>query len=254
MEAGFGAQGGVEASSTHAPKPPQCAGSRSTMASRGHIAEPRRPAPRLYLSVPLGGSPPIDPAQLRTALAGALSAADVAAVLLRLPQADDGTLIDHVKALGTVVQNSGAALLLEGRADIAVGAGADGVHLSNPQEFPNALAMLKPDRIVGCGGLATRHDAMLVAEQGADYVMFGESMADGRRPSFDAILERVAWWAEVFEVPCVGFAGNLEEIAPIAKAGADFVAIGEWILSDVREPAHALAEAAARIALVETVA
>ena len=34
--------------------------------------------------------------------------------------------------------------------------------------------MLKPERIVGVGGLATRHDAMLAAEQGADYVMFGE--------------------------------------------------------------------------------
>ena len=30
----------------------------------------------------------------------------------------------------------------------------------------------------------------------------------GSRPSFDAILERVAWWAEVFEIPCVGFAGD----------------------------------------------
>ena len=40
--------------------------------------------------------------------------------------------------------------------------------------------MLKPARIAGCGRLATRHDAMLAAEAGADYVMFGEPDAAGR--------------------------------------------------------------------------
>ena len=95
---------------------------------------------------------------------------------------------------------------------------------------------------------------MLAAEQGADYVMFGEPDRDGRRPSFDAILERVAWWAEVFEVPCVGFAASAAEIEPIAKAGAEFVALGEWIFLDARGPAKAITEAAAHLTLPETVA
>ena len=43
-------------------------------------------------------------------------------------------------------------------------------------------ASLKPERIAGCGGLATRHDAMLAAEAGADYVMFGEP-DDERTPA-----------------------------------------------------------------------
>ena len=51
-------------------------------------------------------------------------------------------------------------------------------------DFSAAVASLKPDRIAGCGGLATRHDAMLAAESGADYVMFGEpDDADTGRPS-----------------------------------------------------------------------
>ena len=60
---------------------------------------------------------------------------------------------------------------------------------------------------------------MLAAEAGADYVMFGEPDAAGERPSFEAIEERVAWWAEVFEIPCVGFAAAPEEVAPLATAG-----------------------------------
>ena len=50
-------------------------------------------------------------------------------------------------------------------------------------------------------------------------------MANG--PSFDAIVERVAWWSEVFEVPCIGFAQTLDEVEPLGPgAGADFVAVG----------------------------
>ena len=59
------------------------------------------------------------------------------------------------------------------------------------------MPALKPKYIAGCGGLATRHDAMLAGESGADYVMFGEPDRDGHRPRFEAVLERVAWWAEV---------------------------------------------------------
>ena len=99
-----------------------------------------------------------------------------------------------------------AAHLLDGYPDLAVRAGADGAHLSGIDAFMAALATLKPARIAGCGRLATRHDAMLAAEAGADYVMFGEPDATGRRPAFDAVAERVAWWAQLSEVPCVRFA------------------------------------------------
>jgi thiamine-phosphate pyrophosphorylase len=95
---------------------------------------------------------------------------------------------------------------------------------------------------------------MLAAEAGADYVMFGEPDTTGRRPSFDAVVERVAWWAELFEIPCVGFAASLDEVKPLVAAGADFVAIGDCIFADARGDAAAVAEAARRLAVAETVA
>jgi thiamine-phosphate pyrophosphorylase len=70
---------------------------------------------------------------------------------------------------------------------------------------------------------------MLAGEAGADYVMFGEPDAEGHRPRLDAILERVAWWAEVMTIPCVGYAGRLDEISALTRAGAEFVAIDETI-------------------------
>jgi thiamine-phosphate pyrophosphorylase len=187
------------------------------------------------------------------ALAVALEGADIAAVLLRLGAADERTLINGIKALTPVVQNRGAALLLSGHAELVARAGADGAHLAGIDAFTAALPSLKPERIAGCGSLETRHDAMLAAEGGADYVMFGEPDEDNRRPSFDAVIDRVAWWAEVFEIPCVGFAASFEEVAPLVTAGADFIAVGDWIFSDARGPAAAVVEVARQLALTETV-
>jgi thiamine-phosphate pyrophosphorylase len=218
------------------------------MASRESSAESRRPAARLYLLAPP------DPAGLKDRLAAALAAADIAAVLLPLPQPDERARIDHAKALAATVQDKGAALLLDGHADLAVRAGADGAHLGGVEALTTALPTLKPARIAGCGRLATRHEAMLAAEAGADYVMFGEPDTTGRRPSFDAVVERVAWWAELFEIPCVGFAASLDEVKPLVAAGADFVAIGDCIFADARGDAAAVAEAARRLAVAETVA
>lgn len=219
------------------------------MASQEKHSEAKRPAPRLYLVTPELS----DPGGVAEALAGALGAADVAAVLVRLSASDDRTLINRVKALAPTVQDRGAALLLDGHADIVARAGADGAHLAGIEAFKAALAALKPARIAGCGGLKTRHDAMLAAEAGADYVMFGEPDTEGRRAPFDAIVERVAWWAELFEIPCVGFAATVDEIGPLAAAGADFVAVGDCIFGDARGPAAAVAQAARRLAQPEAV-
>jgi len=217
------------------------------MASPGNQTEPRRAIPRLYLTTPQVA----DPATVRDTLVAAVKSADVAAVLLQLAAADERTLINRAKALAPSVQELGAALLLDGLPDVVAHAGADGAHLSGIAAFEAALATLKPARIAGCGGLFTRHDAMLAAEAGADYVMFGEPNQRQHRPTLEAIVERVAWWAEVFEIPCVGYAGGIEEVAPLAEAGADFIALGDWIFAYPEGAPAAVAEAARRLAPVE---
>jgi thiamine-phosphate pyrophosphorylase len=131
-----------------------------------------------------------------------------------------------------VVQRRDAALILDSRVDLVARSGADGAHLTGVDAFVEALPTLRPERIAGCGGLDTRHDAMRAAEQGADYIMFGEPDAHGHRSAFDLIEERVAWWAEVFEAPCVAYAAGLEDVAPFVAAGADFIALGDWLWRD----------------------
>src|SRR5260221_12405987 len=101
------------------------------MASRGKQAEPRRPAPRLYLVTPQ------EPAGLADRLAEALAAADVAAVLLRLPQGQGALCADHARAIAPTGQKKGPALLLHWNAGLAGRAGADAPH-------PAAVSHLAP--------------------------------------------------------------------------------------------------------------
>src|SRR6266436_1693647 len=209
---------------------------------------PPRPMPRLYLATPEID----DPSQLAAGLPGLLAAADVAAVLLRLKQTDQRTLISRIKALAPVVQDGGAALLLDGHVELAARAGADGAHLTGIAAMEDALPSLKPDRIAGVGGLTTRHDSMAAGEAGADYVLFGEPDARGQRPSIEAIAERLQWWAELFEPPCVGFAASREEAAEFAAVGADFILVGDFIWADPRGAAAALLDAEQTIRQAQT--
>ena len=200
--------------------------------------------PRLYLVTPLLGEAASFLRELRTALA----AGDVAALLLRLEAADERTLINRAKSVAAVVQRRDVALLLDDHPELAARAGVDGAHLFGISALTEAIGALKPDRIAGAGGLRSRHDAMLAGEAGADYVMFGDPDGRGSRPPLEATTERLGWWSQLFEPPCVGYAGSNDEIAPLAQAGADFIALGEWLWIQNEGPAAAIAAAALLLA------
>lgn len=162
-------------------------------------------------------------------LAAALDVAAPAAVLLA--PADAGPLPPHAAALVEVIQAKGIAALVLDDARRALDLGADGVHLAHTKDstarYSWARELLGPRLIVGADAGASRHDAMVLGEEGADYVAFGlgrdwrdRDAAGGRR------LDLVAWWAELFEVPCVALdVERAEEAAELARAGADFIGV-----------------------------
>ena len=207
--------------------------------------------PRLYLMTPeLAETEPF-----AAGLASALSAGDVAAVLLRLDDGDERTLIDRAKAVAAMVQSRDIALLLDGRPELVARAGADGAHLTGIEALRAALPLLKPGRIAGVGGLRSRHDAMLAGDTEADYVMFGEPdrrFERAGRPPLAAVQERLQWWAELFQPPCIGYAADRDEIRPIAQAGAEFVALGDWIWTEPGGAEEAVARASAALAAAFT--
>ncbi|PWB84556.1 MAG: thiamine phosphate synthase [Methylocystaceae bacterium] len=201
--------------------------------------------PRLYLATPLVDAPETFLPHLRAAL----EAADVASLLLRLRTSDPAEAESAIRAVAAIAQPSDVAVVVEGEADLVIRSGADGLHVTRGEEqLGGALARLSPDYIVGAGALSDRDDAMRAGEAGADYVLFGEAGADDPAPSAEDVLERTRWWAEIFNTPCVALARRLDEIGPLAEAGADFVMVGEAIWNDPRGPADAMRDAASRLA------
>ncbi|TCT05641.1 thiamine phosphate synthase [Aquabacter spiritensis] len=191
------------------------------------------PVPRLMLILPPGFAAEAADALLR--------AGDVAAVIAQGADGADDAL--RLGALAARVQAAGAALLCDGRADLAARHDLDGAHFSGLADLRAALPALKPARIAGAGGLATRHDAMEAGEAGADYVLFGDLPG-----AFAHTLDAIEWWAELFEVPCVGIATSADEAGALAAAGADFVA-----LTGPGLDAAAVAAAQARVAAARRV-
>lgn len=195
-------------------------------------------APRLYLITP----PIADWTPYPLLFETAMAACDVACVLLRTSADDSGAKERIVRALAPLVQRHGVACLVAGDPQWAVRVNADGVHIDGSGELLDmALRAIKPGHIVGAGGLPTRDAAIAAGEAGADYVMFG---GPGGPEPHEAIVECVAWWAEIFNVACVGYAHDLGAIGDLVRAGADFIALGDAVFADPRGAAAALGDAA----------
>lgn len=211
--------------------------------------------PRLYLVTPVLD----DVEAFRAALDDACAAGPVAAVLLRLAPADERTLVNRIKAIAPVAQARDAAVVVAGPggvdlAALATRGGADGAHARDPDLLRELGQRLTEGRVIGAGGLGSKHDAMLAGELGVDYVMFGEPRPDGFVPALDLVEERAQWWAEIFQTPCVVFAPGLADVPRLAATGADFVALGDAVWDHPDGPGAAVRAAleALRVAVPET--
>ena len=185
-----------------------------------------KPRCRLYLQLPAQPS-----AKLEAQLAQALASADAACVLLC--RDDAPTDESHAGRLLDLIQGRDVACLIEADARLAERLGADGLHIEADDEaYRKARDLLGESASIGAGCGQSRHDAMRLAELGADYVAFrptAESGIDG----IDQYAELIAWWSEIFVVPCVAWnVDSPEDAAKLAALGADFVAPSTRIWRD----------------------
>lgn len=177
---------------------------------------------RLYLATPAA----FDPATLAVQLAAALDAGDIGCVLLRLT-ADDAAVAAAARRLLPIVHGHDVAMLLEGRPELAARLGFDGVHIGAGDDYAAARKALGDARTVGVACGSSRHDAMLAAEAGADYVAF----------SGPGAAELAAWWAALMTVPSVAEG----DPAALSAAGADFVRVSDAVWQHPAGAASAIA-------------
>jgi thiamine-phosphate pyrophosphorylase len=198
-----------------------------------------RLATRLYLVTP----PAFEPAAFASLLPRVLAAADVAALRLRLPGADEATLAQATAALLPVTRRADIALVLDGDAAQAMRFGCDGVHVP-AAATPAARACVGDALSVGAACGASYDAAMTAAEDGADYVAFGpvagETMVDP---------ETVSSWASAMVVPCVVGGGLTHaNAARWVATGAEFIAVGRAVWEAADGPEASLRRFAAEMA------
>ncbi|HAE49390.1 MAG: thiamine phosphate synthase [Tistrella sp.] len=196
---------------------------------------------RLYLLTP----PAFVPAAFADTLARALDGGDVACLQIRLKDAADDDVRRAVERLLPVAQPRGVAVLVNDRPDIAAEMGADGAHIGqDDMDQAKARKILGPNAILGVSAYASRHRAMVAAEEGADYVAFGAFFpSTTKTPPATAGLDLLDWWQELMEVPCVAIGGiTVANCAALVRAGADFLAVTAGVWNYEAGPAQAVAD------------
>ena len=194
--------------------------------------------PRVYLVTdPSGGSDLLS----RTASALAGLPPGVAAVQLRARGATGRELLEAARGLRLVVSRAGQLLLVNDRIDVALAAGADGVHLPSAGVPPgDARVLVGKGRLVAvsCHSAA---DVLRARDGGADFVTFGPvfDTPSKRRYGAPVGLHRLRE-ACALGVPIVGLGGvDASNAASVSAAGAFGVAaIRAWL--DAVDPGAAV--------------
>ena len=136
---------------------------------------------------------------LFTACEAALSAAPPGTVALQLREKDlpARELYELALRLREVCTRAGAPLFVNERVDVAIAAGADGVHLPfNSIGVSMARRLLGPEKLIGVSSHSPP-DVSGAAREGADFAVFG--------PIFDPISKPAtgpAWGASGLEAAC----------------------------------------------------
>lgn len=157
---------------------------------------------------------------------------------------DDETVLRAAAELMPLCEARDVALIVNDRPDLAAAAGADGVHIGQQDaDFASARQALGADGIVGVTCHDSHHLAMAAADAGADYVAFGAFFETATKASKRrAEPEILAWWSEIFEIPCVAIGGiTVANCAPLVAAGADFLAVSAGVWDFAQGPAAAVA-------------
>ncbi len=191
---------------------------------------------RLYLVLPER-----PPAGFETVLERVINELRPACVLL--PEAGAAGSLPGDGSVRQLTAAHGTALLVANDVERALRIGADGVHIPpDAALYAPARERLGQRAIIGFGCIENRHDAMILAELGADYVGFRAGPGDGE----GGLAAIVSWWSEIFVVPSVAFGvATAESALQLAELGADFVAPAQelWLEADAATRIGAIASA-----------
>lgn len=185
------------------------------------------------------------PAVLEEALAGG-----VRAVQLREKDLSPRELLELARTLRELTWRYGAKLIINDRVDIALAAGADGVHLGEASIPADAARkLLGSDRLIGVS-CHSREGALTAEKSGADFITFGPVFPTPSKAAYGppAGLERLAETVGLLGIPVFALGGIKRENTPEALATG---AAGVALISAVIAAVNPNEEARAFLSLLE---
>jgi thiamine-phosphate pyrophosphorylase len=197
--------------------------------------------PRLYAILDAACFP--DGAALFSA-AEELAAAGVTLLQYRNKSSNARQMLDDARNLKRVVGGR-AQLIMNDRADLALAAGFDGLHVGQDDLSPEAARrIIGPDLWLG----VSTHNPQQIAQadkSDADYLAIGPVFATTSKASPDPVLglEGVRRARELTRKPLVAIGGITRSNArSVIEAGADSVAVISDLIRDPRKSAEAFFE------------
>ncbi|HLA19227.1 MAG TPA: thiamine phosphate synthase [Dehalococcoidia bacterium] len=165
-------------------------------------------------------------------------------IQLRDKTRQKGLQLPAAEALQALCRERGALFIVNDHVDLALAAGADGVHVGQ-RDLPVAVVRrLAPDMVIGCS-TNNPEEARQAEADGADYVsvgrLFPTGSKDDTRPATTETLRAVK---AAVSLPVCAIGGIDESnIDAVIEAGADMVAVIAAVIAaqDVATAARRLA-------------
>ncbi|MEM6332228.1 MAG: thiamine phosphate synthase [Planctomycetota bacterium] len=166
-------------------------------------------------------------------------------VQVREKQTTPRDLAAHTRAVIDIARPRGIPVIVNDRADVALAAGADGVHLGDDDTPADQLRAAIGDRLLIGVSTHRLEDAHAALDAGADYCGVGQTFpSDTKQRNELAGLDYVRAyfaWSQHSRVPGLAIGGiTPDNIADVAQAGATGVAVSRAITT-APDPAQAAA-------------
>ncbi len=172
-------------------------------------------------------------------------AGGAALVQYRAKDAPAALALEQARRLASICRERGVLFIVNDSIDLAVAAGADGVHLGRDDADPARARLALRGAIVGVSCYDDPGRARAAARAGADYVAIGSMFASATKPAAaSASVEALARARADSGLPVAAIGGITPENAePVVAAGADMLAVISALFdaSDVRRAAASFA-------------
>ena len=172
-------------------------------------------------------------------------------VQLREKDMEPAAFLEEAKRFVALCRRLGAVSIINDSVEIALEAGADGVHVGQSDlEAGRARALLGPEKILGVSA-HSRSEARRALEAGADYLGCGAAFATGTKNDAAPISqETIRAVTAAVDIPVVAIGGvNRENILELKGLGLSGVAVVSGIFGrpDAEAAARELLKLAKRL-------